>query len=250
MMSAHSNVNRASPRPAPLKNVAAFATLLAKMVERDPDLPGLAVFYGRSGWGKTLSAVYGANRYRATYIECGQYTTARTLLTMILAELGVQKPRGPIEVLKDSAIEIMAGDPKRPLIVDEAHFIAAKRFVDLLREISDKSGVAVILIGEEKLPTSLEQFERVHNRVLEWLPATPCDAEDFAHLVKSRCPEVKVSGDLAAAILEQTKGNTRRIVVNLVRVRELGQVLGKDIITLADFGGPSAITDGRAPRRS
>ena len=36
-------------RPAPLKNVSAFATLLATMVDRDPKLPGLAAFFGPSG---------------------------------------------------------------------------------------------------------------------------------------------------------------------------------------------------------
>ena len=230
-----------------MKNVAAFATLLEKMVERDPDLPGLGVFYSPSGWGKTESAVYGANRYRAAYVECGQYATARSLLISILLELGEPKPKGSIEELKSRAIELMAGNPRRPLIIDEAHFIADKRFVDLPREMSDKSGAAVILIGEEKLPTSLEQFERVHNRVLEWLPAVPCDAEDFALLAASRCPGLKIAPDLAVAMLDRTKGNTRRIVVNLVKVREVSQITGLDIIGLSDFGGISAIVTGNSP---
>ncbi|MFH1796303.1 MAG: ATP-binding protein [Pseudomonadota bacterium] len=242
-----SAVHKVNPRPAPLKNVAAFATLLQKMVERDADLPGLGVFFGPSGWGKTAAAVYGANRYRAAYVECGQYTTARTLLTTILTELGEQHHRGSIEDLKSRAIQIMAGNPNRPVIVDEAHFIAAKRFVDLLREMSDKSGAAVILIGEEKLPLDLEQFERVHNRVLEWLPAVSCDAEDFALLAASRCPGLKIAADLASAILDQTRGNTRRIVVNLTKARDLAQVTGKDAISLADFGGTGAIVSGKSP---
>jgi len=242
-MTAITKVNR----PAPLKNVAAFATLLEKMVERDPDLPGLAVFFGRSGWGKTQSAVYGANRHRAVYVECGQYSTARTLMISILVELGDPRRTGSIEELKDRAIELMAANPRRPLIVDEAHFIARKRFVDLLREISDKSGAAVVLIGEEELPLLLEQFERVHNRVLEWLSAVPCDAEDFALLAASRCAGIRIAPDLAAAILDQTKGNTRRIVVNLTKVREACQITGKDTVDLAEFGGTAAIVTGNSP---
>lgn len=221
-MTEHFIVNRA----APLKNVVAFSTLLAKMVARDGDLPGLAVFFGPSGWGKTKAAVYGANRYRAAYVECGQFTTARSLLTNILVELGEPKPRGSIEDLKTRAVMILAGDPSKPLIIDEAHFISAKRFVDLLREISDKSGAPVILIGEEMLPSTLEQFERVHNRVLEWLPALPCDASDMGHLIKTRCHGLQLASDLTDAILEKTKGNTRRIVTNLVSVVELAAHTG------------------------
>ncbi|MER8964461.1 ATP-binding protein [Mesorhizobium sp. M0808] len=228
-------------RPAPLKNVAAFSTLLAKMVDRDPDLPGLAVFSGRSGDGKTKSAVYGANKYLAAYVECGQFTTARSLLMQILIELGETHPRGSIEELKTNAIMLMVADPRRPLIIDEAHFIAKKRFVDLLRELTDKSGAPVIMIGEEMLPKYLEEFERVHNRVLEWLLAVPCDAEDFGLLVANRCPGIEIASDLAAAILDKTKGNTRRIVVNLTKVVEASQILGTKKIDLAAFGGVGAI---------
>ena len=235
-------------RPAPLKNVAAFSTLVQKMVDRKRDEPGLACFFGPSGWGKTKAAVYGANRYRATYIECGQFTTARSLLSSILIELGQPKPRGTIEDMKNDAIMFMVGDSRRPLIVDEAHFVASKRFVDVLRELSDKSGAPVILIGEEMLPSALEQFERVHNRVLKWLPAEPCDAEDFDLLVAARCQGVKVAPDLAAEILAQTKGNTRRIVVNLSRVMDLAQELGRDSIDLAAFGGAGAINTARSPK--
>lgn len=235
-MTEYENVNRA----APLKNVAAFMTLLTRMVERDPDLPGMAVFFGRSGDGKTKSAVFGAQRYRATYVECGQFTTARSMLTNILIELGQPKPRGSIEDMKTEAIEYMVANPK-PLIVDEAHFVAGKRFVDLLRELSDKSGAPVILIGEEMLPKHLEQFERVHNRVLEWLPALPCDAEDFAILTHSRCPGLKIKPDLAAAILQRTDGNTRRIVVNLAKASETAKLKGIAEIDLAAFGGTAAI---------
>ncbi|MHB2265846.1 AAA family ATPase [Aliihoeflea sp. PC F10.4] len=234
-------------RPAPLKNVAAFSTLLQKMVDRDADLPGLACFHSPSGWGKTKSAVYGANRYRAAYVECGQFTTARSLLSSVLLELGQPKPRGTIEDMKNEAIMLMVADNRRPLIVDEAHFVASKRFVDVLRELSDKSGAPVILIGEETLPFALSNFERVHNRVLEWLPAQPCDAEDFDLLVTARCRGIKVAPDLAAEILAQTKGNTRRIVVNLSRIVHLAHERGLDTVDLATFGGPAGVNATRIP---
>ena len=148
-MADYTNVNRA----APLRNVAAFSTLLTKMVERDGELPGLACFYGPSGWGKTKSAVYGANRYRATYVECGQFTTARSLLENILIERGNRSPRGSIEQMKTKAVEMIAAEPHRPLIVDEAHWIAQKRFVDLLREISDKSGGCITACSNGSRPS-------------------------------------------------------------------------------------------------
>lgn len=246
-MTDHFKVNK----PAPLKNVAAFAALLEKMVERDADLPGLACFYGPSGWGKTKSAVYGAKIYRATYIECGYLTTARSMITSILIELGLPKPRGTATDMAAQAIEIMAGDIRRPLIVDEAHFVASKRFVDILRELADKSGAPVIMIGEEMLPAALAQFERVHNRVLEWLPAQPCDAEDLQLLVANRGKGISLSPDLAGAILKATNGNTRRIAANIVRAIEVSQRTGRMTVELNEFGGAGAIIAQQSftPRR-
>lgn len=234
-------------RPAPLKNIAAFTTLVERMVSRDPDLPGLACFYGPSGWGKTKSAIYGAVRSQAAYIECGQYTSARSLLRNLLTELGEARPRGSIEEMKAQVILRMVAAPQRPVIVDEAHFVARQRFCDLLREMSDKSGAPVIMIGEETLPGHIAQFERVHNRVLEWLPAQPCDADDFALLAAHRCRDVRIAPDLAEAILTLTKGNTRRIVVNLDRVVEAARAAGAREIDLDTFGGPSRIYINATP---
>lgn len=222
-------------RAAPLKNVALFNGLVKRVVNRAPGLPGMACFYGRSGLGKTKSAIYGANTSRATYVEVGQYTTAKSLLRSILLELGVANPRGSVPEMVEQAILRLSADPTRPLIVDEAHHIAAKRFVDLLRELHDKSLAPVILIGEETLPASLEKFERVHNRMLEWLGADPCDLGDARILAQSYCPGLSIGDDLLKEICECVGGNTRRIVVNLARVMEEAKKAGRAAIGLADY---------------
>jgi DNA transposition AAA+ family ATPase len=241
-----SNLNQVN-RPAPLKNVAAFSTLIAKVVERKPHLPGMAVFSGPSGYGKSRSATFGAVAYRAAYVECDQFTTAKSLLLLILKELGVERPKGTVPDLIEQAVMIMAGDIRRPLIVDEAHHIAAKRFVDVLRTLHDKSGAPVVLIGEETLPKQLEAFERVHNRMLTWVQAMPCDAADFAILSKTVCPDVTLATDLAAAILRETRGNTRRIIVNLDEVEQRARRLGVDTIDLGGFLGFGPIVGNKAP---
>jgi DNA transposition AAA+ family ATPase len=222
-------------RPVPIKNVAAFSTLVAKVVERPLHLPGMACFSAPSGYGKSRAAAFGANKYRGRYVECDQYTTAKSLLVMILKELGVAQPRGSVPELIEEAILRLAADIRRPLIVDEAHHIAHKRFVDLLRTLHDKSGAPVILIGEETLPKQLESFERVHNRMLAWVQARPLDAEDFGMLAKSLYPSVILGADLAEHILHTMKGNTRRVIVNLDEVAQRAKKLGIDQISLAQF---------------
>jgi DNA transposition AAA+ family ATPase len=240
------NLNQVN-RPAPLKNVAAFSTLISKVVERKPHLPGMACFSGYSGYGKSRAAVYGAGKYRAAYVECDQFTTAKSMLRMILEEIGVNRPTGSVPDLITQAIEVMAGDVSRPLIVDEAHHVASKKFVDVLRTLHDKSGAPVILIGEEKLPKQLEAFERVHNRMLAWVQAMPLDAEDFAILARTVCPNIKISADLATAILQETHGNTRRTIVNFDEVEQRAKRLGVDSLDLKAFLSFGPIISSKAP---
>lgn len=242
-MSEYTNVNRS----APLKNVAAFSTLIDKVVERRLDLPGLACFFGPSGVGKTKAAIFGSNRHKAVYVECGQFTTARSLLQLILKEYGMERPTGTVTDMISDAVRIMASNIRRPLIIDEAHHVAHKKFVDVLRELHDKSLAPVILIGEEMLPKQLEAFERVHNRMLDWVGAVPCDADDFRQLAKFCAPSISILPDLAQAILDNTRGNTRRIVVNLERAEQTARQIGKTTLDLADFGGTGRIIPSRAP---
>ena len=44
-----------TPSIAPLRNVAALISLVERVQDRSMGLPGMAVFYGPSGWGKTTA---------------------------------------------------------------------------------------------------------------------------------------------------------------------------------------------------
>jgi type II secretory ATPase GspE/PulE/Tfp pilus assembly ATPase PilB-like protein len=50
---------------AKLGNVVLFGEALAAAAMRAQHLPGLVVFHGPSGYGKTFSATYAANVFRA-----------------------------------------------------------------------------------------------------------------------------------------------------------------------------------------
>ncbi len=198
---------------APTRNVENFGVLMSRLVTRAPDMPGLGCFFGRAGLGKSKSAIWGANTYRAYFVECSQFTTAKSLLTRILAEMGIAHAKGSVPDLLDMACERMAMDPSRPLIIDEAHWIAHKRFIDIARALHDLSRAPIILIGEEMLPSALEAHERIHSRMLDWVEAEPANAADLRHLAKVHARSITLGADAIPLLLERTNGNTRRIVV-------------------------------------
>jgi DNA transposition AAA+ family ATPase len=232
---------------APLSNVAAFGEMLLRVLHRKTHLPGFAVMFGPSGYGKTVAATYAAHIHQAHYIEVGESWTKRKFLASLVQELGGQ-PHGMASDLVDQAIELLAVTP-RPILIDEFDHVMKRGYHDTLREIHDKvPGATIIVIGEELLPARIKQYERWHNRVLDWLPAEPSTVSDAAHLAKLYCDRLEFAEDLLARIVEVSAGRIRRICVNLERVREAAQVERVASVDLAWWGGRELWT-GQAPAR-
>ncbi|MBK5960811.1 transposase [Rhodoplanes elegans] len=229
----------------PLKNVAAFMALVTTLIERQPHLPNMGVCHGPSGYGKTYASIFAQNKTRAVRVEVGESWTRKTLVKSMLFELGVQA-RGTIADMADQVKALLGEDPSRPLIVDEADKLVDKGMIELVREIGEVASCPVILIGEERLPAKLAQHERVHNRVLDWMPALPCDLDDTAALAAAFCPRVTITPDLLDEIRKQSDGRARRIVVNLARVTELARNRGLTTIDRAAWGGTAFFTS-KAP---
>ena len=67
-------------RIAPIANLDLVAVVMEKLVNRQDGLPGFAVYYGPSGWGKTTATVAVANRSRAYYVQMRSAWNRKTLL--------------------------------------------------------------------------------------------------------------------------------------------------------------------------
>lgn len=233
---------------AALKNVARFLTLVETLVHRDPHLPGMGVFSGYSGYGKTYSALYAWNKRDALRVEVGDSWTRKKFLEKVLAEADVKTNARTIADLTEEVIKVLGDDVRRPLFIDEADKLADKNMLELVREIQEHSQVPVLLIGEEKLPSKLMKVERVHNRVLEWVLAQPSDLDDARALAALFCPNLTLSDCLLDETVNQAKGVARRIVVNLTRMREHGRNTGENRFVSGDFE-PGWFYTSEPPRR-
>ncbi|MCC3246181.1 ATP-binding protein [Methylocystis sp. WRRC1] len=229
-----------------LKNVSAFLELVFRVRDRAPSLPNIGVMYGHSGYGKTYASIYAQNRTRAIRVEVGDTWTRKTLLTAILQECGVVRPQGSISELSQQVIAELASELKRPLFIDEADKICDKGYIELVREIAMGSNVPVLLIGEELLPQKLSRVERVHNRILDWYGAEPCDLEDARALADLLLAPVAISDDLLDDIRVKGEGRARRIATSLDGVANWAKNNGAKTVTRESYTG--AIYTGEPPR--
>lgn len=233
-MTNHTTTVNTKGTVALLKNVAACMAAMARLQDRGPGRPGLGVFYGFSGYGKSYAAIYVQNKTRAAMVEVGESWTRKDFLKKTCIELNVDT-KGSVSALTDRIIETLSDDD-RPLIIDEADKCCDKGFIELVREIQMKSGASVLLIGEEKLPAKLAETERVDNRVLHWEPAQPCDLDDARALARQLSP-IEIADDLLERVRAESGGKARRIVVNLDLVTEAARNLGVTAMGAGDFSG-------------
>lgn len=211
--------NDKSNSHAALQNVRAMMALVYKLQGRRPHLPNIGVMHGPSGYGKSQAAIYAQNKTNAIRVEVGDSWTRKTLMKAILTELGIV-PRGTVADMVERAVELLGAEIDRPLMIDEADKLVDKGMIELVREIAECSQAPVILIGEEALPSKLVKVERVHNRVLDWAPAEPCNRDDTRKLANLYVPHLTFSDGLLDQVCDRSEGRARRIVTNLDHISE------------------------------
>lgn len=235
---------------APLANVHALASLIDRVQNRSYGLPGMATFYGPSGDGKTTAAVYSSIKFRAVNVQVKSCWSQKRLCQAILDELSVPRASRTISEMVDQISAALAMS-EIPLLVDEADFLVKRRMIEILRDIHEGSGAAVILIGEELLPQKLQAWERIHGRMLDWVATQPGTLHDVKHLARIYASDVDIEEALQKRILDASNQSIRRICVNLSRIRELAQVNSLDRVTVEDWGDKPLFQGlAPAPRRA
>ena len=229
---------------ATLRNVMAMVALIQRVKDRAATLPGMAVFYGPSGYGKTTAATYAANSFQAYQVQAQSTWTKKSLCEAILTELGLELRGRVDQMVRDISREIAATG--RPLLIDEADHLVSRGLIELVRDIYEGSEATIILIGEEELPRKLMRWERVHGRMLAWIPAEPGVMSDVTQLMKIYCPGLEIEPALLERILTDSRNSIRRICVNLDAVRLFALGRGLKRVTAEDWGDQNFFT-GQAP---
>lgn len=246
MSDTNSVVNFPNVTTAPLSNVSRCVSALDRALHRSPHLPGLVVMHGPSGYGKSTAAAYAANKLRAYYVEAKSTWTRKALLTAVLREMGV-KPARTLYDMADQVSEqlVLSG---RPLIIDEFDYLVDKSAAEIVKDLYEGSGAAILVIGEEQLPAKLKRWEKVDGRVLEWVAADPVSLEDADLLARLYCRGIELGEDLLAKLHHLANGSVRRVAVNLDRIRHEAGNHGWERVDLDTWGERPYYT-GEAPRR-
>lgn len=97
------------------------------------------------------------------YIQPPQKCASKELFKEIIEFLKHRATKGTVSDFRGRAIEVLQACEVEMLIIDEADRLKPETFADV-RDIYDKLGIAVVLVGTDRLDAVIKRDEQVYNR--------------------------------------------------------------------------------------
>lgn len=231
----------------PLRNVVALNNLVQSLKSRHEDLPGLGVFFGPPGLGKTFGCIFAQVQHDAILVTVQELWTKRDLLEAVLNELSI----APAKRLADMGKQANQGlaIAHRPLIIDEADYALQRGLLSVVRDMHDGSGTPIVLIGMEKFPQKLQTLELIEQRVFAWVQAMQCNERDARLLVQKYANGIEIDDTMLDHIMTINNRNARRMSKDIVYLVEICRQEGVTKVTRDSWGNrPLFHTKAPAPR--
>ena len=166
------------------KNVKRFVGLMEELQKLPPNIPKLALVYGEHGLGKSQTIMWWVTNNDAIYVRCNHNISPRWLLSEIVKELD-EVPCYTSQRLFGQIEEKLKYNPKI-LVVDEIDYLFSnKHTIETLRDIHDKLGIPVLLVGMELADKKLQKYGHINDRIFAKLKFEKLSKEDFKEIIET-----------------------------------------------------------------
>lgn len=211
-------------------NVKAMFDLADLLETTDDKTPGLGLYYGDPGLGKTEAAQHLCiMKHEYVYIRAKTAWTIRWMLNDILAELNEQasgRTERAYERLRDSLLK-----HRRPIVIDEVdHMLHDGKVIETMRDIYDETGNPFLLIGMQDAERKLKRFPHLYSRFADVYKAKPISTQEILEVGNQLC-DIPLTEAAAKLIFERTNGEFRKIMRHLKVLERRAQVNELEVIT-------------------
>lgn len=178
----------------------------------------MALVYGAFGFGKSQTIMWWVTNNDAIYVRCNHNISPRWLLSEIVKELD-EVPCYTSQRLFEQIEEKLKYNPKI-LVVDEIDYLFSnKHTIETLRDIHDKLGIPVLLVGMELADKKLQKYGHINDRIFAKLKFEKLSKEDFKEIIET-LSEVEFS-DNAIRYIANRNLQFRQIVKVITKAEQL-----------------------------
>lgn len=178
---------------------------------------GLVLVRGVYGIGKSMLTERWASESGYVFVRAKETWNKYTVLREIAARMGLSVDGNAAQV-QDRIIGQLAVS-MTPIIIDEAdHMIPTARIVrggqrvapmlEVVRDITDVTGVMCFLVGMQNFPLMVAQYEHIASRVARVVDLEPLSVADVQATVSAKA-EVPMSAGVVELIHQHAKGRMR-----------------------------------------
>lgn len=200
------------------RNVKKFISLMDNLQKTPSNVSKMALVYGAFGLGKSQTIMWWVTNNDAIYVRCNHNISPRWLLSEIVKELD-EVPCYTSQRLFEQIEEKLKYNPKI-LVVDEIDYLFSnKHTIETLRDIHDKLGIPVLLVGMELADKKLQKYGHINDRIFAKLKFEKLSKEDFKEIIET-LSEVKFS-DNAIRYITNRNLQFRQIVKVITKAEQL-----------------------------
>jgi len=138
------------------KNVKKFVSLMNELQNLPPNIPKIALVYGDFGLGKSETIKWWTFKNDCVYVRANQGMSARWLLSDIAEELNLEYYWHIDETFREIENHLI-NNPK-VLIIDEVDYLIDKKGIETLRDLHDRTGCPLVLVGMGSVDKKLEDI--------------------------------------------------------------------------------------------
>jgi len=213
------------------KNVRNFDVMMDGLAMAEGE-GRFGLVYSEAGRGKSRTVTtWHANNGDSIFLLARKVwkTNYTDFLQTLCVELGIRPAPKTKGTCFTQAIESLLDYP-RAVIIDEIEKLP-NDFLEIVRDLTEFTGCAVVLVGEEELASHMRQNRRVWSRTFQRVEFEPIGASDIMLYVrdatkddprmKNGFPGLKLNADIASLVHRLTGGNfrdVRRLTLNLAKI--------------------------------
>lgn len=220
------------------KNVKKFVALMEEVKQLPANIPKIVLVFGEYGLGKSETIRWWTFKNDCIYVRANQGMSSRWLLSEIAEELG-EEPFWHIQDTFNLVEQKLKQNPK-PLIIDEVDYLVTNNVIEILRDLHDRTGCPMILVGMINIDKKLSRYPHLKDRIYKAFKFEPYDKQDIKQIL-SELSEIPITNDGLEYLA--TRHNQLRQIVKLInkieklaKTNELKELNEKNLRSILNEG--------------
>jgi DNA transposition AAA+ family ATPase len=217
---------------ATTSNVERLVDAMARIMVREDGVPGMGLFYGEPGLGKTKTCLWWAARNDGIFVRTKKLMTGRWLLEEIVAELGEAPAFRTADLFRQIRDQLL--ERPRAIFIDEIDYFDG-RIIETLRDVYDETNAPMILIGMGQVDKKLMRYKHLWDRLSEVVKFNELSQADISRVAAQLC-ETPLSED-AVSFIHGQGTRFRRVMLWLYRAEAVAKRNRLSVVAAADLRG-------------